>query len=955
MEAHVRPARGQAVTKDAKTPCTDGTADAYPCKNIDLLSNLPVASLGGGGGTRLNDIWGWTDPQSGDEYAIIGRTDGTAFVDVSDPTNPVYLGELLSHSAASTWRDVKVYDNHAYIVSEAGDHGLQVFDLTQLRSVDNPPVTFDETAHYNRFSTAHNIALNRESGYAYVVGITDDEQSVPDSADCGAGLHMIDLRTPDQPEFAGCQTDLATGGVTTPGYTHDTQCVKYQGPDADYEGREICFNSNESQLNIADVTDKDAPETITNTTYPQPGYVHQAWLTEDQKYLLVDDELDESQGIVEKTRTLVFDVSDLDAPEFVKSFSGKTGAIDHNQYVKGRFSYQANYESGLRILNVSDPENPAEVGYFDTFPASNDASFNGAWSTYPFFDSGIIIVSSIGEGLFVLEPTFPPFGAPANLSAEVGQNGSTVDLQWGTSKTAARTAAVAAASGATDSLRYRIYRSTTPIDASSDPASLTPLDSVSIGTSSFTDTTATPRSTYYYRVTAVDTADVESSFSNEARAFLYPQQVDAAVNRSFGEAVRSSDYRLAALPGQGRRPLSDVIEGQAGADWQAYLDDGSSEDFLVRFDGSDRFAFQPGNGFWLIAQTGWSYADSAPTVDLVGDSVAQVLLRDGWNVISNPTDQDVAWTRVQAETPDTLQAIWDFDGSFSKADTFRSARTGRAYYFRNDDADRDTLTIPYPGAPGSKTAASSAERPRASLALTATPVAGEEASGSTVTMALDENAARGLGAEDLIAPPSRFEATSLRLEASDTPSSERARFLMAERRPPSAADGGQTFDLQLTSREGAPVRLTTQVTDALDTRSLVLIHPAAGATYDLHDRSSIRIEPEAETTTLQVAMGTEAYVESESSDALPSAVTLTTHPNPVREEGTLTYALPDPAPVTLRVYDVLGRQVARLDRGRKTAGRHTVRLDAGPLMSGVYFARLQAGDQTVTRKITVVR
>ncbi len=412
-------------------PCTDGVAaNRYSCENVNLKSHFSINSLGGGEEVALNDIWGWTDPETGAEYALVGRTDGTAFVDVSDPTTPIYLGALPSHSGASTWRDVKVYENHAFIVSEAPDHGLQVFDLTQLRSVDDPPVTFSETAHYDGFEMAHNVVINEETGYAYGVGLTG-RQNVPSSADCGPGLHVVDVRTPGQPEFAGCHTDPRTGGVTASGYTHDAQCVDYQGPDTDYQGQEICFNANEAEINIADVSDKRGTETITNVTYPNPRYVHQAWLTEGQRYLLVDDELDEVRGVTGRTRTLVFDVSDLDTPELVTTHLGETASSDHNQYVNGKYTFQANYKSGLRILDVSDPEELNEVAHFDTFPASNSAGFEGAWSTYPFFESGVVVVSSIGEGLFVLQPQLAPI-----FFFAATREGGTATIRWRLTATA---------------------------------------------------------------------------------------------------------------------------------------------------------------------------------------------------------------------------------------------------------------------------------------------------------------------------------------------------------------------------------------------------------------------------------------------------------------------------------------------------------------------------------------
>ncbi|MGD8496308.1 MAG: choice-of-anchor B family protein [Gemmatimonadales bacterium] len=385
-----------------KVDCSGGEASAFPCEDVDLLSFLPVSDIGGGRGVQTNDVWGWTDPETGHEYALVGMTDGTAFVDATDPSNPVFVGKLdrTPGIAGSTWRDIKVYADHAFIVSEANGHGMQVFDLRQLRDV-NPadmPVHFEQTALYDNISAAHNIVINEGSGFAYSVGSNGGGET------CGGGLHMIDIRNPEQPTFAGCFADANTGNAGT-GYSHDAQCVMYSGPDADYRGREICIGSNETAISIADVTDKDNPIAISTATYPTVGYAHQGWLTEDQRYFFLDDEGDESNPEfgLNKTRTLIFDVSDLEDPILVKEHMGETFTIDHNLYIKGDLMYQSNYVSGLRILDISDPENPVEVGYFDTVPDNESVVFDGSWSNYPFFDSGTVVVTSGREGVFFVQ------------------------------------------------------------------------------------------------------------------------------------------------------------------------------------------------------------------------------------------------------------------------------------------------------------------------------------------------------------------------------------------------------------------------------------------------------------------------------------------------------------------------------------------------------------------------
>jgi choice-of-anchor B domain-containing protein len=366
-------------------PCVDGAAESHACQHVDLLAHLPLTIFGA---ASANDVWGWTDPLTGKEYALLGLDIGTAFVDVSVPHAPVFLGLLLTHTRASLWRSIKVYADHAFIVSEArGNHGMQVFDLTRLRGAVPPHVLFTADAHYAGITSAHNVVVNEETGFAYAVGVTN----------CGRGLHMVDIRAPKAPVFAGC--------YAADGYTHDAQCVVYRGPDPDHAGREICLASNEDTLTIVDVTDKSAPRLVSRTGYAGVGYTHQGWLTEDQAYFLLDDELDEVRED-HATRTWIWDVSDLDAPVVLGSHDLGTTSIDHNQYVVGSHVFQANYTTGLRVLRMGDLSRLelAEIAWFDTVPENDDPQFHGAWNAYPFFASGIVLVSDIERGLFVLQP-----------------------------------------------------------------------------------------------------------------------------------------------------------------------------------------------------------------------------------------------------------------------------------------------------------------------------------------------------------------------------------------------------------------------------------------------------------------------------------------------------------------------------------------------------------------------
>ena len=386
----------------ADVDCDDGTAGEFGCTDVDIVSFLPVQAIGGTRGVEVNDVWGWTDPVTGTEWALVGRYDGTAFIDLSDPSNPVYAGNLpLTEGARpNTWRDIKVYQDHAFVVADgAGAHGMQVFDLTQLREPRDGPQTFEATAHYDGVQSAHNIVINEETGFAYAVGGRGG------GGTCGGGLHMIDIRAPTEPVFAGCFADPSTGHRRT-GYSHDAMCIVYRGPDEEHRGKEICFGSNETALSIADVTDKENPVALAMANYPNAAYSHQGWIDEAHEYFYMNDEIDELSGSISNTRTLIWDVKDLDEPLLAKEHMSENTSSDHNLYILGDLMYQSNYVSGLRILDISDRENPEEVAFFDTVPWIPDApGFDGSWSNYPYFESGIIVVTSGKEGVFVLRKT----------------------------------------------------------------------------------------------------------------------------------------------------------------------------------------------------------------------------------------------------------------------------------------------------------------------------------------------------------------------------------------------------------------------------------------------------------------------------------------------------------------------------------------------------------------------
>ncbi len=374
----------QVGAESGPAKCVGGKAGGFPCKDVDLLSYMPLSAFGG---ARIADVWGWADPDTGKEYAVLGSTRGVQFVDLTDPTKPVYLGNIvLKAEPALIWQELEIYKNHVFAVCDLSPCGLQIFDLTRLRDATTAQPWLPDLVY--PIPIAHSIDLNPETGFLYINGTGTDPASAQ---------HAVDVNNPMQPIPAGFTYD--------DGYTHDSLCRNYNGPDKNFKGHEICFNFNEDFITLYEMSNKLGAQQLSRVTYPGVGYIHSGAMVKKDAYLVSTDEGDETG--VDPATLYIWDLKDLTAPKLINEWKTNSPAIDHNVFSVGKkLLYHANYTAGLRIYNTKQVHKGElkEIAFFDIVPESDDANYDGAWAIYPRLPSGISLVGGMGQGLAVVLP-----------------------------------------------------------------------------------------------------------------------------------------------------------------------------------------------------------------------------------------------------------------------------------------------------------------------------------------------------------------------------------------------------------------------------------------------------------------------------------------------------------------------------------------------------------------------
>jgi choice-of-anchor B domain-containing protein len=415
-------------TQFAPASCVQGFAGQFPCRNIDFRAQIALNQFSTQPASAAN-LWGFVDLNDQREYAVIGLRNGTAVVDVTDPANPREVAIVPGNSSA--WREVKIYQHfsavanryraYAYVSTEAPGSGLQVIDLSGLPSSVTLATTLTDTGsqhtlYVSNIDYATNVALPGQEAFLYSAGSNVN----------GGAWRAYSLANPASPVFVST--------VPAAQYMHDstslhitdnrtTQCDQAHNPC------EVLVDFNENSVNLWDVTNKAQPVLLSSTTYPTVQYTHSGWPSADQRYVFIHDELEEiRRGL--NTHIYTMNLDDLRTPSIVVSYQGPNTTTDHNGYTKGDLYYVSHYRRGLVVFDAANPNQLREIGSFDTFlaPAADSAGTDGAWGVYPFLPSGIVVVSDITNGLFVLADNTPTL---AQSAGQIGFSGATASSAEG--------------------------------------------------------------------------------------------------------------------------------------------------------------------------------------------------------------------------------------------------------------------------------------------------------------------------------------------------------------------------------------------------------------------------------------------------------------------------------------------------------------------------------------------
>jgi hypothetical protein len=460
---------------------------------------------------------------------------------------------------------------------------------------------------------------------------------------------------------------------------------------------------------------------------------------------------------------------------------------------------------------------------------------------------------------------------------------------------------------------------------------------------------STPSANCKVRISDASDATLNSISGSVFTIFSYPSSLALNTTISFSGIDNQNYYKIVGLPGQTSFGISTILasNGTQKTDWNVYYDNGASTNYYQEYDGTSTFNFTPGNAFWVISKNPVTVSKTVSTVTLSSDQSYSIALRSGWNLISNPFGISISWSDVKTKNNIT-QPIWSFVNSYTQSSTF-DPYVGYYYY---NSTSLSSLKIPYKTSLG-KISAEKLEGLKLSLKADNKEV-------DAVEIRYDERSNTGLDNYDIYSPGDLFVNASMSIVHSE--GRERENILKEDIRP--ALGEGQEYTLQV--KNAKQQKLNLRVTDNTISEPVYLIDDELKNVVEIN--GDVKLQSTSKNKTYRLIVGKTEYISQLKKEYLPTEFQLyQNYPNPFNPSTVIRYSIPAVETlhatsqkatsqyISLKIFDVLGREISTLVNESKTAGTYEVEFNASNIPSGVYLYRLQSGENYITKKLMLLK